>query len=66
MVEEVRNQIAVKRGPIVYCMESSGIPKGDKVFNLSLSTKVNLTPQKIVIDNTNIVALTGKSTIAGR
>jgi DUF1680 family protein len=63
LVEETRNQIAVKRGPIIYCMESAGIPKGKKVFNLSLSSKVNLTPQKIVIDNSNIIALTGKANL---
>jgi DUF1680 family protein len=61
LVEEIRNQIAVKRGPIVYCIESAGIPKDKNVFNLSLSSKVNLTPQHIVIDNANITALTGKA-----
>jgi DUF1680 family protein len=61
LVEEVRNQVAVKRGPIVYCIESAGIPKDKNVFNLSLSSKVSLTPQNIVIDNANITALTGKA-----
>ncbi|RKR84319.1 hypothetical protein BDD43_4553 [Mucilaginibacter gracilis] len=61
LVEETRNQIAVKRGPIVYCIESAGIPKGEKVFNLSLSSKVSLSTQKITIDNANIIALTGKA-----
>lgn len=63
LVEEVRNQIAVKRGPIVYCMESAGIPKDKKVFNLSLSSRIDLIPQKIVIDNSDIVALTGKANL---
>lgn len=61
LVEETRNQIAVKRGPLVYCIESAGIPKGDKVSGLSLSAKVNLVPGNIVIDNAHIVALTGKA-----
>jgi len=61
LVEEVRNQVAVKRGPVVYCIESAGIPKGDKVFNLSIASSINLQPQKISIDNTPIVALTGKA-----
>jgi DUF1680 family protein len=61
LVEEVRNQIAVKRGPVVYCIESAGVPKGNKVFDLSLSSKVNLITQPIKIDNANIMALTGKA-----
>jgi len=61
LVEEVRNQIAVKRGPVVYCIESAGVPKGNKVFDLSFSSKVNLITQPIKIDNANIMALTGKA-----
>ncbi|MDB4919576.1 MAG: ATP-binding protein [Mucilaginibacter sp.] len=63
LVEEARNQVAVKCGPIVYCMESAGVPKGTKLFNLSLSVKGILTPQKIVIDNSDLVALTGKASL---
>jgi DUF1680 family protein len=63
LVEEVRNQIAVKRGPIVYCIESAGIPKDKKVFELSLSSNINLKPQNIVIDNANLVSLSGKATV---
>lgn len=61
LVEETRNQVAVKRGPIIYCVESAGIPKAVKVLNLSLSSKAILTPQKVVIDNTTLIALTGKA-----
>jgi DUF1680 family protein len=63
LVEETRNQIAVKRGPVVYCIESAGIPKDAKVLNLSLSTNVDLKPEKIVIDNSNLVGLSGKATL---
>ena len=61
LVEETRNQVAVKRGPVVYCIESAGIPKGAKVAGLSLLTNVALKPEKMVIDNSNIVGLTGKA-----
>jgi uncharacterized protein len=30
-VEEARNQVAVKRGPLVYCLESMDLPEGVKV-----------------------------------
>jgi len=33
LVEEVRNQVAVKRGPVVYCIESVDIPANRKIFD---------------------------------
>lgn len=63
LVEETRNQIAVKRGPVVYCIESADIPKDKKVFDLSLSSTINLTPEKIRIDNANLIGLTGKASL---
>ena len=63
LVEEARNQIVVKRGPLVYCMESADVPKGKKVFNLSLSAQVNLRPRHITIDSTDIVGLSGQATL---
>ncbi|GAA4235338.1 glycoside hydrolase family 127 protein [Postechiella marina] len=35
-IEEVRNQIAVKRGPIVYCIESPDLPKDSGILNVYL------------------------------
>ncbi|NJB84030.1 glycoside hydrolase family 127 protein [Wenyingzhuangia aestuarii] len=32
-IEEVRNQVAVKRGPVVYCLESADLPKGAKIVD---------------------------------
>jgi DUF1680 family protein len=63
LVEETRNQIAVKRGPVVYCVESADLPKDAKVLNLSLSASTDLKPEKIVIDNSNLVGLSGKATV---
>jgi DUF1680 family protein len=31
LVEETRNQVAIKRGPIVYCLESPDLPNGVRV-----------------------------------
>ncbi|WP_461451568.1 aceric acid hydrolase [Mucilaginibacter sp.] len=59
LVEETRNQVAVKRGPIVYCLESVDLPKRDKVNQIALSSRLSLNPQLIRIDNSNIVSLTG-------
>ncbi len=36
LVEEVRNQIAVKRGPIVYCLESADLPTDVTLSDIAL------------------------------
>jgi DUF1680 family protein len=36
LVEEIRNQTAVCRGPIVYCLESTDLPDGVKVSEISI------------------------------
>ena len=59
LVEETRNQVAVKRGPIVYCLESVDLPKGKKISDIALSPQANLKPQLINIANSNIMSLTG-------
>lgn len=33
-IEEVRNQVAVKRGPLVYCMETPDLPKGARIVDV--------------------------------
>jgi len=37
LVEEARNQAAVRRGPIVYCLESVDLPENVKVANVTIS-----------------------------
>lgn len=38
-IEETRNQVAVKRGPIVYCAETPDLPKDTKIVDLYLNAK---------------------------
>jgi DUF1680 family protein len=45
LVEEARNQVAVQRGPIVYCLESVDLPKGVTVADVVLPAKVELRPR---------------------
>ena len=59
LVEETRNQVAVKRGPIVYCLEAIDLPKGENIFNIALSGKSMLKVQPIKIANSDIISLTG-------
>jgi DUF1680 family protein len=60
LVEETLNQVAVKRGPIVYCLESNDLPKGVRLDDVALA----LDPEKTVfldgrerIVNTDLVSL---------
>ncbi len=64
LVEENRNQVAVKRGPIVYCLESEGIGGGKKIDNVVIPTTIKLSPKKIVIDGSSMVALEGTAQLA--
>lgn len=59
LVEETRNQVAVKRGPIVYCLESMDLPKGKTIFDVAISTKNNLRPSKMNIENSPVMSLQG-------
>jgi uncharacterized protein len=42
LVEETLGQVAVKRGPIVYCLESVDLPRGMKPLDVLLSPNINL------------------------
>ncbi|WP_324025421.1 glycoside hydrolase family 127 protein [Maribacter sp. BPC-D8] len=41
-IEEVRNQIAIKRGPVVYCIESPDLPKNTEVLNVYFNCNTEL------------------------
>lgn len=41
-IEEVRNQVAVKRGPVVYCMESPDLPKDTKILDVYIKGETPL------------------------
>ncbi|PWS33266.1 aceric acid hydrolase [Pedobacter paludis] len=60
LVEENRNQVAVKRGPIVYCLESSDLP-GKNIFNAFIPTSTKFTTEKITIDGANMMSLVGNA-----
>lgn len=59
LVEETRNQVAVKRGPIVYCLEGTDLPKGASLFDIVMTDKATLKPVPMQIDHSQVMALTG-------
>jgi DUF1680 family protein len=60
LVEECRNQVAVKRGPVVYCMESPDFPENN-IFNVTLSANIHLTPKETKIGDSRMMLLEGKA-----
>lgn len=63
MVEDTKNQVTVKRGPIVYCLESADLPQGN-VFDVLIPASIALQPVPMKIDIGNVVALTGEAKAA--
>jgi DUF1680 family protein len=45
LVEEVQHQVAVQRGPVVYCLESADLPEGVKVENIVIPADAKLKPR---------------------
>lgn len=41
--EEVRNQVAIMRGPVVYCLESNDLPAGAKPIEVGIPISIRLT-----------------------
>jgi DUF1680 family protein len=60
LVEEARNQVAVQRGPVVYCLESPDL-KDVKIDDVIVPSDIHLAPEKMRIEEQTLVALTGKA-----
>src|SRR5262249_59650323 len=45
LVEEDRNHVAVKRGPVVYCLESNDLPEGVKLLSVAVPRSAGVTPR---------------------
>ena len=46
LIEETRNQVAVMRGPIVYCLESPDLPEGVGVDDVTIVAGAKWTPRR--------------------
>jgi DUF1680 family protein len=57
LVEETRNQVAVKYGPVVYCAES--IDNGKKVFDFTIPANIKFKSEMQTIDGAKMMVLTG-------
>lgn len=64
LVEETRNQVAIRRGPVVYCLESFDIPEDNSVFDIRIPSDIKLIPEKFEDKNGTYYFLHGNSLIA--
>src|SRR5690606_13991787 len=55
LVEETKNQVSVKRGPIVYCLESEFLPNNVSINEVILDTTSSLLTQPILIKGRELV-----------
>ncbi len=56
LVEECRGQVAVQRGPIIYCIENSDLG-GLDIDNIAIPVNAVFTPSETVIDGHRMMAL---------
>lgn len=42
LVEETLNQVAVQRGPVVYCLESANLPSGTRITDVAIPGDIDL------------------------
>ena len=59
LVEESRGQVAVQRGPIVYCLESNDLG-GASIDDIAIPLDAKFTPVETTIDGSRIMALEGE------
>ena len=62
MVEETRNQVVVKRGPVVYCIESADLA-GQNIFDVAIPASIKFKTLPAKIGNGNIFVLTGEANL---
>ncbi|MBZ4043878.1 aceric acid hydrolase [Flavobacterium hibisci] len=63
LVEEVKNQVAVKRGPIVYCLESDQLPENASINEVVLDVNSKFTTDFIKIKDRQLLSITASSSI---
>ena len=61
LVEEAKNQIAVVRGPIVYCLEGQDIEGDHRINDIAIPADIQFTEKKITICDRDMVVLEGEA-----
>ncbi|SHJ87548.1 aceric acid hydrolase [Pseudozobellia thermophila] len=61
LVEETKNQVAVKRGPLVYCLETEDISTSVDINKVVLDIDSDFTVKNLGINNRNVVGIDAKA-----
>jgi hypothetical protein len=64
LVEENKNQVAVKYGPIIYCLESQDLPDSVNINRIIIPANIHLRPVKAEISGHHFQALEGLAMVA--
>jgi len=57
LVEETKNQVAIKRGPLVYCLESGDISKHVSINSIALDLNSTFDIKAVKISNRDLIAI---------
>jgi len=60
-VEQTRNQVAIARGPVLYCLESLDLPDGVALDNVHIPSDIALSPTRATDLPFDLVALEGQA-----
>ena len=63
LVEEAKNQIAVMRGPIVYCLEGDDVEGGGRINDIAIPTDIQFAEKKVTIGGHEMIALEGDAVL---
>ena len=63
LVEEAKNQVAVMRGPIVYCLEGQDIKGSCRINDIAIPADIQLKEKKITMEGHEMIALEGEAVI---
>lgn len=63
LVEEAKNQIAIMRGPIVYCLEGQDIAGGHRISDIAIPSDIQLKEVPIEIEGHKMTALEGEAVL---
>ena len=61
LVEETKNQVAVKRGPVVYCIESADLSEKTDINSIVLDVNSPFNTEKFNLKNREVVCIKGKA-----
>ncbi|MFI1743654.1 aceric acid hydrolase [Thalassobellus sediminis] len=61
LVEETKNQVAVKRGPLVYCLESDDISKAVDINTIVLDVNSDFTIKTMNINSREVIGINARA-----